>query len=113
MTTTRELSPQAIDYWVAKARAVEVTRDRQSGVLMYDPGHGFAPRRFSPTIYWSQGGPIIDEAHIDLNWDTEGNQLWAASMEPDILAHGNTALEAAMRVYVIAKLGEQLGEPPI
>ena len=98
-----QLSGDNLDYWVAKARGIPALR--QDGELRYTPGHNLPPRKWNPTRYWSQGGPIIEEQKIDLNWDTEGTLEWSASIDPDILAHGANVLEAAMRAYVVSIFG--------
>lgn len=99
-----ELSLDQLDLWAARASGV-TTHYNVDGELCYDPGHHLPPRRWAPTRYWSQAGPLIETLHIDLNWDTEGTQEWSASVEPDVLAHGQSPLEAAMRAVVIGHFG--------
>jgi len=101
-----QLSGTQLDYWAAKAAGIPVFH--QGDELFYHPGHNLPPRKWNPSRYWSQGGPIIEEQKVDLNWDTEGTLEWSASIEPDVLAHGPTVLEAAMRAYVISSLGQDL-----
>ena len=105
---TADLSLEQLDYWVAKARNITLIPDPNGKGFMYHPHDALAPRRWAPTRYWSQGGPIIEQAHIDLNWDWEQCGEWTASMEPDINAQGATVLQAAMRAYVIAVFGEEI-----
>ncbi|MDD3519404.1 MAG: DUF2591 family protein [Chromatiales bacterium] len=100
-----ELSADQLDYWVARARGIDTYYPEGSNELTYVAAPSLPPRRWCPTRFWSQGGPIIEEARIDLNWDTEGHKQWSASMEPDVLAQGNTPLEAAMRAFVMARMG--------
>lgn len=102
-----ELTAEQLNQWVARAQGLE-TFSGEDGLLYYNPGHQLPPRRWHPTGYWSQGGPIIEEHHIDLNWDTEGTAEWSASIDPDVLAHGKTVLEAAMRAFVQLKFGDEL-----
>jgi hypothetical protein len=102
-----ELTLAELDAWVARARGLN-TWPGENGDVMYVPSPRLPPRKWSPTRLWSQGGPIIEEAHIDLNWDTEGTQQWSASIEPDVLVDGRSILEAAMRAYVIARFGDHL-----
>lgn len=102
-----ELEGPALDEWVARARGVEL-HSGEDGALYYHPGHNLPPRKWNPCRYWSQGGPLIEEYRIDLNWDTEGTQEWSASCEPAILAHGKTVLEAAMRAVVMTRFGQEL-----
>jgi hypothetical protein len=100
------ISGDQLDYWVAKARGIPAFRE--AGELRYSPGANLPPRKWNPTRYWSQGGPIIEEQKIDLNWDTEGTLEWSASIDPDVLAQGGSVLEAAMRAYVISVFGAEL-----
>lgn len=102
------MSLAQLDYWVARAQNLSVTVAQGADGLLYTPHPSLAPRQWAPTRYWSQGGPIIEQAHIDLNWDWEHSREWTASLEPDINAQGKSVLEAAMRAYVIAKLGENI-----
>jgi hypothetical protein len=102
-----ELTPEQLDYWVAQAQGLE-TFSGDDGHLYYHPGHNLPPRRWNPSRYWSQGGPIIEQQRIDLNWDTEGTTEWSASIDPDVLCHGPNVLEAAMRAFVTLKFGEQV-----
>ena len=104
-----ELTLEQVDHWVARAKGLETFRDAK-GALMYHPGHNLPPRKWNPTHFWSQGGPILEEQKIDLNWDIEGTREWSASIDPDILAHGQSVLEAAMRAFIILRFGEQLPE---
>jgi len=102
-----ELSGDALDYWVAKARGVNTYRI-DHGELLYDPAPTLPGRRWAPSHFWSQGGPLIEAHHIDLNWDTEGTREWAASIEPDHLAHSASLLEAAMRAFVMSVFGSEV-----
>ncbi|MGM0594475.1 MAG: phage protein NinX family protein [Pseudomonadota bacterium] len=102
-----ELEGRTLDEWVAKARGIALSTDND-GSPCYDPGHNLPPRKWNPSRYWSQGGPLIEAYRIDINWNTEGTEEWAASCEPDILAHGKSVLEAAMRAVVMARFGEAL-----
>jgi hypothetical protein len=102
-----DLSLDQLDYWVARARGID-TFHAENGELMYLANPKLPPRPWKPTRFWSQGGPIIEEAHIDLNWDTEGTGRWAASLEPDVLTDGQTILIATMRAYVVSRFGTEL-----
>lgn len=95
-----EATGPALDWLVAKC----------DGLL--DQWGVCAPVGFRPSADWAQGGPIIEREHIDLEYDSvvrdwraihpmhcRGPALAPAS------AHGDTALMAAMRCYVVSKLG--------
>lgn len=102
------LTQDQLDFWVAKARSIELSAAPDGKGYLYIPHPSIAPRQWAPTRLWSQGGPIIEEAKIDLNWDWEESAEWTASIEPDINTQGKTVLEAAMSAYVISKLGEEV-----
>lgn len=104
-----ELTLEQLDEWVARAQGLETWHE--NGDLMYTPNPRLPPRKWSPTRFWSQGGPIIEAAHIDLNWDTESDGCWSASMEPDVLAEGDSVLSAAMRAFVMARFGQEVDAP--
>lgn len=104
-----ELTLDQLDYWVARARGIEVWYPKDANHLVYVANPKLPPRKWSPTRFWSQGGPILEEARTDLNWNTEGNELWSASVEPDVLTQGATVLEAAMRAYVVSRFGPEVG----
>jgi len=104
-----QLSLEQLDYWVAKANNIGLSPAPDGNGYFYSPHPNMAARRWSPSRYWSQGGPIIETAHIDLNWDWETASEWSASIEPDINTQGKTALEAAMKAFVVSQLGEDVG----
>lgn len=70
---------------------------------------------FAPTADWSQGGPIIENAVVSLGvedggwralcWGTDGPNRELYSMR------GTTPLIAAMRCYVVSRLGEEVEIP--
>lgn len=102
------LTQEQLDYWVAKASGIKLTPTPDGKGFLYQPHSSMPPRQWAPSRFWSQGGPIIEESRIDLNWDWEASSEWTASIEPDINAQGKTVLEAAMRAYVISKFGEEV-----
>ncbi|MCK9532122.1 MAG: DUF2591 domain-containing protein [Gammaproteobacteria bacterium] len=104
-----DLTLDQLDYWVARARRINAWYPEGANELVYVAGPNVPPRKWKPTRYWSQGGPLIEEARIDINWDVEGTGEWSASVEPDILLRGATALEAAMRAYVCKVFGPEVG----
>jgi hypothetical protein len=70
--------------------------------------HGVIP--FSTD--WSQGGPIIERECIDLQYQGGDVDVWAADIfDADCSVYGDTALVAAMRCYVVSKLGDEVDVP--
>ena len=65
---------------------------------------------------WQQTGPLIDREHIDLCW-APGTDTWCAYMSSDrhdrlLEIDGPTALVAACRCFVVARLGDEVEVPP-
>ena len=75
-------------------------------------------RRVSEVGYstnWDQGGPIIEQEKIDVNFSTEDNS-WIAGLklfdeQCDQMYKGPTPLIAAMRCYVASKFGDTIEIP--
>jgi hypothetical protein len=88
---TSELTGAALDWAVAKCEELE-------GV----------DYEFSPTTDWLQGGPIIEREVIDV-WST-GIKNWGAA-NGHRTGSGPTPLIAAMRCFVLSKLGEEVEIP--
>ena len=105
---TGELTGVELDFWVAKAIGIDVTR-AADGSLRYSPHPSLANQRWRPSSFWSQAGPIIEQNKIELDWEWEGNDAWTASLPPETNMDGTTALEAAMRAIVENKLGSEVG----
>ena len=116
---TAELVGPALDWAVAEAEGHEplvVPTGRAEcsvGVIlaMDDGPKGFACR---PSTDWSQGGPLIEKHNVQLlppgrEWEAQtdmrqGPSFWAK-------AFGSTALIAACRAIVAAKLGDTVRVP--
>lgn len=103
-----ELRGTQLDVQVAQALGLTTFPSADGQGLLYEPGHGLPPRKWAPSRYWSQGGPIIEDNKIELNWEWEGNDEWTATIAPDINAQGSSVLEAAMRAFVIARIGSTI-----
>lgn len=70
---------------------------------------------YRPSTAWQHGGPIIEREKIDTLWDT-GEKRWTAYYDLEDGAkqfeeYGSSPLEAAMRVYVVAKMGDEIKLP--
>lgn len=104
MKNVKNLSNVKLDILVAEAIDIAVFYPDNHNKLSYVARPGIAPREWAPSKFWSQGGPLIEQYKIDLNWGWEEMQEWTASIEPDINVQGATVLEAAMRALVCLKL---------
>jgi hypothetical protein len=99
MTTmeTSELTGAQLDYWVAKAEGLDPTVDAQP--------------KYMPSTEWAQGGAIIEREKIMVAWSEDH---WIAGVtahvenKGGVIYKGPTALVAAMRAYVAAKLGTEI-----
>lgn len=80
-------------------------------------------QQYSPSTDWEQGGPIIEREKIEVtpplpDWCRKDNDLdWMATSMPHdyegvtTLEVGPTPLIAAMRCFVVSKLGEEVEVP--
>lgn len=121
---TAELTGATLDYWVARVRgAVEALGTASDGgSCWFLPDYTWVDprstqRTFAPSMYWSQGGPLIDlhdilvrrsaipaEFVAEIWKDGEGgaSSLW--------LGVGPTRLIAAMRALVASVYGDSVPE---
>lgn len=98
---------------MAKCEGVNVETFR----LFYEPteqsdldSHGFPEFHYSTV--WAQGGPIIEREKIGSLHEARG--VWSASTkweDPAKVFYGKTKLIAAMRCYVVSKLGDEVEIP--
>lgn len=106
---TKELTGRALDYAVARIES-EYFREhcsaREFAVMWGDD----ADLQFSTN--WSQAGPIIEREGIGIGKSGYG---WLAALDPDegksIDTDGLTPLVAAMRAFVVARLGPEIEIP--
>lgn len=130
-----ELTGAELDYWVAKAEEMEISRTDDGPVAFIGQG-----RVFEPSTRWDHGGPIIEREGIAVYPDQlarhTGAEPWLAgfdlraergtvysehtedglSIELDHGQSGPSPLIAAMRALVLSKFGEDLpavGEAPV
>jgi hypothetical protein len=100
---TFELTGAALDWAVAKCEGVEFTYEDH-------PAHELICFKYSTD--WAQGGPIIERECIDLQYQGGDVDVWAADIfDADCSVYGDTALVAAMRCYVVSKLGDEVEIP--
>jgi len=111
---TSEMTGAALDWAVAKCEGVNEEAFR----LYYTPTepsdldtNGYPEFHYS-TI-WAQGGPIIERERISVISDFhEIEEGWLAeSYQGNIQQFGPTPLIAAMRCYVMSRLGDEIEIP--
>jgi hypothetical protein len=70
---------------------------------------------YQPAINWALAGPIIEREELTLDCRHTGNwqaRIWKDSINNFVeVKHSPTALIAAMRCYVMAKIGAQIDIP--
>lgn len=122
---TNKLQGARLNYAVAVALGHSVHIDAVlHGHVMHGPwisGHVHDQNvwiqlyQFRPSENWARGGQIIDE-HID-RLTKLGDREWMAHKtcydNPEVcyIGYGDTALQAAMRCFVAARLGETVEIP--
>jgi len=109
---TSELTGPALDWAVALVEKPGVTGHTRGRLMVV------GDIAYSPSNYWSQGGPIIEREGIS----PHGNPAWSAQYSVAVSAHhggyrgyfrhiGPTPLIAAMRCFVASKLGDEVDVP--
>ena len=66
---------------------------------------------FNPSTDWSFGGPIIEREGIGLDYYPDSGLWHAGTCEGTVWGMGRTPHIAAMRCYVISKLGDEVEIP--
>lgn len=109
---TSELTGAALDWAVARAErhASEVWLPECDTILLRNYVRALP---FTPSTDWSQGGPIIERERISVISDFhEIEEGWLAeSYQDNIQQFGPTPLIAAMRCYVMSRLGDEIEIP--
>lgn len=105
---TNRLTGKYLDYAVALAKGYDVAVSVDMVMMNLTP--------YCPSTNWLQGGEIIEEEKISIEFTSFVNEPWlsdiAANNSGDFLAEfGDTPLIAAMRCFVGSKLGEKIEIP--
>lgn len=101
----REAIGDTLDYLVAKCEG----RNPLNTLWVWDDLYGnHIEVPYSPSTDWAQGGPIIEYNQIGVYPSESKHGLWVARTLTLPHIYGNTPLVAAMRYYVISKLGEEI-----
>lgn len=117
---TSELSGVALDWAVAQVAGVEVEMRYDRELTKVHDRHGIRLIEsirsiYSPSTYWSQGGPLIERFKVDII--TERDCLVSAYANDDKYQpltedmYGSDHLIAACRAIVAAKLGDEVDVP--
>ena len=119
---TSQLTGILLDWAVATAKGYKYIKifkpqrptDHGWIEVRFNPDIRATTSTFSPSINWSQGGPIIERELICYNKSMDTYWTWLnndAEGDRNPRASGPTLLIAAMRCYVASKLGEEVEIP--
>lgn len=107
-----DLTPPALDYWVAKAEALHLSSEWNcvcgDGIFVGLGTDEDLMRVFAPSTKWEHAGPIIERDRPELMpcWPDGGWYARSRARPCDgDQVYGETALIAAMRARVISKFG--------
>lgn len=110
---TSELKKAALNWAVAQVRQLPLDDLRLSKSVVFRRGEPWVP-----DMYWEQGGPIIEEQEISIEFmpgaGDAGADVWVATRieRPAVSEEcGPTPLIAAMRCYVASQLGDEVDVP--
>jgi len=110
---TSDLEGPALDWWVAKAtgKLHELFEMSEADMPLSTWIEGGGSEIFSPSTWWSDGGPIIEREQIELSCRARGTRQflheWQA-MSTGPFSFGLTPLIAAMRCYVSSKFDNEV-----
>lgn len=114
---TKSLTGRQLDAAVAIAQGYELLPFLKGTTLMeVIKKNGQTAMVFSPSRFWEQGGPIIHDIKISIDSRDADKGIWRAHiwMLGKAMSHsieGKSELEAAMRCYVLLKLGMEVEVP--
>jgi hypothetical protein len=110
---TSELTGAALDWAVAQCESYPVSMSKTGYLIFCDPLIQCGPRgtQYSPSTNWSQGGPIIERELITIQPVVRPDGWMARTQRQDSVWEGPTPLIAAMRCYVVSKLGDEVEVP--
>jgi len=113
-----EATPLQLNWMVSAAESVAVVIRRWTfdgeKFLVHAPGQFSEEAVWCPSEDWAQGGPIIERERIMLIPEPNG-RLWTGCIgDTDAggkAAYAHAPLIAAMRCYVVSKLGDTVDVP--
>lgn len=108
-----EATPLQLDWLVVKCEGMEEDYNKYGFAL------GDCDTPYSPATNWNQGGPIIERERMNIKSNMTRNAEypeydWMADCPEQgfcCSVNGPTPLIAAMRCYVISKLGDEVEVP--
>lgn len=108
-----DLDEFELNWAVAKALGTQIYRGKRRAWLtkpygQFDQSHRLP--HWSPSTLWAQGGPIIEGEKIAV-WPSENGEHdgeWCARTIDTYITYSPTPLIAAMRCFVVSRLGDEL-----
>ena len=116
----KNLTAAQLNWAVAQCEKLEIESIRGGAVWIYLKcsltGEVECVDTYHPTTNWAQGGSIIEREGITIEGpaftgDTWQAHLWTDQVVDFIVCEGATPLIAAMKCYVISKLGTTVEVP--
>lgn len=116
----KDAEGSVLDWMVAKCEGTPAVRmfENSKGFRVYkNESMKMQGINFAPSTTWSQGGPIMDwlmaqGAEMRQGGPSAGNQrCWFKLDSQTFYSHGPIPLVAAMRCYVVYKLGDKVEVP--
>jgi len=108
---TSELDGPALN-WAVQEALLKTLPQPALGILIHRVGYGHKVAAYSTD--WAQGGPIIEQERICVEFDHhENGEAWSAAYDNETgpWRFGTTPLIAAMRCFCCAKLGDEIEIP--
>lgn len=115
MHQTSMLSGTALNWAVAVAADAPIVAVLPDKLIVAGHFLGGAAIDYDPATNWHHAGPLIERELIRIEWrrDPYSRQVfWLATCKCNDSACGRTPQEAAMRAYVISRLGQRIDLPP-
>jgi hypothetical protein len=107
---TSELQGAALDWAVAKCegkfKSFDFYLHESTSAFMLESGD--VSLLYSPATQWKEGGPIIEREGMALH---PAGKNWSSDIDRWYQGYGPTPLIAAMRCYVVSKLGDEVEIP--
>lgn len=108
---TSELTAPALDWAVAKCEGLLCFGYRSDGERFAVENNDGGIEGFMPSTSWQEGGPIIEREGLEL---CKVASDWRSAIEHEggwLRYYGPTPLVAAMRCYVVSRLGDEIDVP--
>ena len=105
---TKELSSNALDWAVSTCEGYQPVYTNGSILPVFRKNKNVEDSIKNYSSNWNHGGPIIEQEKISISYNNQNE--WIAKIA-DHQSQGPTPLIAAMRCYVLSKLGNEIEIP--